>query len=139
MQTRQLLRLCLIDEYGFDDELVDYMVMVNMSMDISAKANKKYTNDTYLIRGKAFTRLNLAHNATTIKKATMMYLPVSYVKLGQTSKIEQIIALKMGSLITENDFYLKHWKTNDVIEINIICSRIIHSGIMQNQRIPLYI
>ncbi len=114
------LRTQIIDEYGFDDELVDYMVMVNMLMDISQKAGKKYTNDTYIIRGKAFTRLNLAHNTTTIKKATMMYLPVSYIKLGQTSKIEQIMAVKMGSLVKENDFYFKHWKTNDVIEINII-------------------
>ncbi len=113
----------IIDQYGYDDVILEYMMLVTLLLDISTKAGKKYTNDTYIIRGKAFTRLKLTQKSTIAHKSPMMLVPVNYIKLGQTSKIGEVTSIKMGSLVKDNDFYYKYWKTGKVFEINIIRSQ----------------
>ena len=123
----------IIDATGYDDTLVDYISMVNLLLDISRKAGNKYAQDTYFLRGKLFTKLKLAHSNTTINRTTMMYVPVHYIKLGTSDKIEEICAVKSNSLVQDNDFYYKHWHTNDVIEVNT--NDVIEVNIIRDQKV----
>ena len=115
------LRDNIIDNYGYDDDLVDMIVQVQLLKDILVRSSHKYINDTETQHEMLQTRRRIAESTkTTVTRAKMMFLPVSYVPLSSKTKHMSTVAVKMGSTITQNHFHLQPWQPGDVIEAIIL-------------------
>ncbi len=107
----------IVANKGYDDQLVDDLIQVQLLTDILIRASTKYVKDTEEQHEDAKTRQRIAtNNKTTISRAKLMFLPVSFVPLGSSLKHSTTAAVKMGSTLKENNFHFNPWKAGDVIE-----------------------